>query len=194
MAGALVCPSCSQKAAGIPCNVAANATLCLSLVQVSWIGHSRDRSLPPGRQARSRRMPNMAWERLLSLHSVKWIKASCPLLPVSFLRRDGTACSLFNPCPLSSISYKCYSVLLFTILLLAHLAIYQDPAHVMAHPRRKPQEMEAPLLLLQCAPGLRDPASRGLELGAYCNTRGQSPCIVGDPHQPTTDAMSELRS
>lgn len=87
MAGMLVCPSCSQKAAGIPWNVAANATLCLSPVQVSWIGHSRDRSLPPGRRARSRRMPNMAWERLLSLHFVR-----CPLLPASLLRRHGTYC------------------------------------------------------------------------------------------------------
>lgn len=72
-------------------------------------------------------------------------------------------------------------MLLFTILLLAHLESYQDPAHVMTHPRRKPQEMEAPLLLLQRAPGLRDPASRGLglELAAhYTYTRGQFPALL----------------
>ncbi|KAH8131751.1 hypothetical protein LI328DRAFT_160817 [Trichoderma asperelloides] len=51
----------------------------------------------------------------------------------------------------------------------------------MTHPRRKPQEMEAPLLLLQRAPGLRDPASRGLglELAAhYTYTRGQFPALL----------------
>jgi hypothetical protein len=86
--GALVCPSRTQSsiqnAAGIPWNVAANATLCLSPVQVSWIGHSRDRSVPPGRPARPREMPNVAWKHPLGLHFVRWIRPTCPLLPTSF--------------------------------------------------------------------------------------------------------------
>lgn len=146
--GGDTCVRLARRRLLLPWNVAANATLCLSPVQVSWIGHSRDRSLPPGRRPRSRRMPNMAWDHLLSLHFARWIKADCPLLPVSFPRRDGTFCSLFGPCPLASLFYKCHSVL-FTILLLAHLEIHQDPVHVMTHLRRQPQETEAPPLLSQ---------------------------------------------
>lgn len=81
--GGDTCVRLARRRLLLPWNVAANATLCLSPVQVSWIGHSRDRSLPPGRRPRSRRMPNMAWDHLLSLHFARWIKADCPLLPVS---------------------------------------------------------------------------------------------------------------
>lgn len=143
MAGIPACPSCSQKAADIPGNVAANATLRLSPAQVSWIGHSRDRSLPPERRPKSRRMPNMAWDHLLcklALCAVDQgrLPTSSSVFPKA---REGTLCSLFGLCPLCSVVYECHSELLFTILLLAHREVHQDPVHVMTHPRRQPQHM-----------------------------------------------------